>query len=484
MVLIYHPLLRISGSASGCFYETAQSMSTQGRQLFGTDGIRGVAGEFPLTQDSTYLIGRALGHDLIRGTPKAKAVMGQDTRESSGWIADRVAAGLASVGVDVHSAGVITTPGVAYLARSRGFAAGVVISASHNSWTDNGIKVFSGDGFKLTDARELAIEKEIFALLAKPSAMDDTALRIAGPSLPGEAALRRAYIESLAGSVAADLSGLRVLVDCANGAATAEAPELFREPRIQATFTHVTPDGKNINEGCGALHPETLGEMVAASGGKFDLGVTFDGDADRALFCDGAGRVVNGDGVLLLVARDLQSRGKLTGSTVVATTMSNMGVEIALKKSGIRMLRANVGDKYVLEEMLKTGATLGGEQSGHIIFRDGDATTGDGLLTALRVMDVIVRSRRTLAELLSDLKVFPQKIQNVRVREKIPFVQVPEVQRAIDAAERELDGNGRVVVRYSGTEALARVMVEAESEEKMRALTAGIAGEIQKALGV
>jgi len=451
--------------------------------LFGTDGIRGVAGEFPLTAESTYLIGRALGHDLVRNTRSARAVMGQDARESSGWIADRVAAGMAAVGVDVHSAGVITTPGVAYLARSRGFAAGVVISASHNPWTDNGIKVFSGDGFKLTDERELAIEKEIFALLQKPGAADDTALKIARPSLPGETGLRKAYIESLAGSVASDLSGLRVLVDCANGAATAEAPELFGSLRVQATFIHVTPDGKNINEGCGALHPETLGRAVAEAGGKFDLGVTFDGDADRALFCDGAGRVVNGDGVLLLTARDLQARGKLSGSTVVATTMSNMGVEIALKKSGIRMVRANVGDKYVLEEMLKTGATLGGEQSGHIIFRDGDATTGDGLLTALRVMDVIVRSGRSLAELVSDLKVFPQKIQNVRVREKIPFAHVPEVQRAIEAAERELDGNGRVVVRYSGTEALARVMVEAESEEKMQALTAEIAEAIRKTLG-
>jgi phosphoglucosamine mutase len=459
-------------------------MNMQGRQLFGTDGIRGVAGDFPLTKESTYLIGRALGHDLIRNAAKPRAVMGQDTRESSGWIADRVAAGLAAMGVEVHSAGVITTPGVAYLARSRGFAAGVVISASHNPWTDNGIKVFSGDGFKLTDARELAIEGEIFALLGRPGAADDTALKIAGPSLPGEMELRKAYIESLAENVTADLSGLRVLVDCANGAATAEAPELFRELGVQATFTHVTPDGKNINEGCGALHPETLGKTVAESGGKFDLGVTFDGDADRALFCDGSGRVVNGDGVLLLTARDLHERGKLTGDTVVATTMSNMGVEIALKKSGIRMLRANVGDKYVLEEMLKTGATLGGEQSGHIIFRDGDATTGDGLLTALRVMDVIVRSGQSLAELVSDLKVFPQKIQNVRVREKIPFAQVPEVQKAIDSAERELDGNGRVVVRYSGTEALARVMVEAESEEKMKAITAGIAGEIQKTLGV
>jgi phosphoglucosamine mutase len=459
-------------------------MSNQIRQLFGTDGIRGVAGEFPLTAESTYLIGRALGHDLMRGARKAQAVMGQDTRESSGWIADRVAAGLAAVGVEMHSAGVITTPGVAYLARSRGFAAGVVISASHNPWTDNGIKVFSGDGFKLTDARELAIEKEIFALLDRPGRRTIRRLKIARPSPAGEAALRKAYIEALAGSVAADLSGLRVLVDCANGAAAAEAPELFRALGVQVEFVCVAPDGKNINAGCGALHPDTLGKAVLESSGKFDLGVTFDGDADRALFCDGAGRVVNGDGVLLLTARDLQAQGKLAGSTVVATTMSNMGVEIALKKSGIRMLRANVGDKYVLEEMLKTGATLGGEQSGHIIFRDEDATTGDGLLTALRVMDVIVRSRKTLAELVSDLKVFPQKIQNVRVREKIPFAQVPEVQSAIAAAERELDGNGRVVVRYSGTEALARVMVEAESEERMRALAAGIAGEIQKALGV
>lgn len=459
-------------------------MTQQARQLFGTDGIRGVAGEFPLTHQNTYLIGRALGHDLMRATRGPKAVIGQDTRESSRWIGDRVAAGLAAVGVDVYSAGVITTPGIAFLARSRGFAAGVVISASHNPWTDNGIKVFSGDGFKLTDARELAIEKEIFGLLQNPGAADDTALKVPPPCLPGEAGLRQAYVESLAASVATDLKQLRVLVDCAHGAATAEAPELFRRLGIQATFTCITPDGKNINDGCGALHPEQVAREVAASAGKFDLGVTFDGDADRALFCDASGRVVNGDGVLLAAARDLKAQGRLTGNTVVATTMSNMGLEIALKNAGIRMLRANVGDKYVLEEMLKTGATLGGEQSGHIIFRDGGATTGDGILTALRLMDIMARSGRSLAELVADLKVFPQKIQNVRVREKLPFAQVPEVQRAIEAAERELDGNGRVVVRYSGTEALARVMVEAESEEKMQALTAGIAGEIQKALGV
>lgn len=457
---------------------------TEQRQLFGTDGIRGVAGEFPLTTNSTYLIGRALGHDLVRGTRRAQAVIGQDTRESSRWIADRVSEGLAAVGVDVHSAGVITTPGVAYLARARGMAAGVVISASHNPWTDNGIKVFSGDGFKLSDARELAIEKEIFAQLENAVAPDEAALNVPSPSLPGEAELRHAYIQSLASSVTSELSKLRVLVDCANGAATAEAPELFRKVGVQATFIHVSPDGKNINERCGALHPETLGKSVGASAGEFDLGVTFDGDADRALFCDASGRVVNGDGVLLAAARDLHARGKLKNDTVVATTMSNMGLEIALKKSGIRMLRANVGDKYVLEEMLKTGAILGGEQSGHVIFLDGDATTGDGLLTALRLMDIVVRSGKPLAELVGDLKVFPQKIQNVRVKEKVPFAQVPAIQRAINSAEKELDGSGRVVVRYSGTEALARVMVEAESETKMQAVCSAIAGEIEKALGV
>jgi phosphoglucosamine mutase len=457
---------------------------TDPRKLFGTDGIRGVAGEFPLTKQSTYLIGRALGHDLIHAASKAQAVIGQDTRESSRWIADRVAEGLAAVGVDVRSAGVITTPGVAYLARSRKMAAGVVISASHNPWTDNGIKVFSGDGFKLTDTRELAIEKEIFTLLQNPSAADDTAVRVPGPSLPGDADLRHAYVASLAASVSSNLSKLRVLVDCANGAATAEAPELFRSLGIQATFIHISPDGTNINEGCGALHPETIGKVVADSKGQFDLGVTFDGDADRALFCDAAGRVINGDGVLLAAARDLRTQGKLKNDTVVSTTMSNMGLEIALNNSGIKMLRANVGDKYVLEEMLKTGATLGGEQSGHIIFRDADSTTGDGLLTALRLLDIIVRSGKQLAELVADLKVFPQKIQNIRVREKIPFAQIPSVQAAIDAAEHELNGKGRVVVRYSGTEALARVMVEAESQEKMQSLTATISAEIQKALGV
>jgi phosphoglucosamine mutase len=457
-------------------------MTSPIRQLFGTDGIRGLAGEFPLTAESTFLIGGALGHDLVRTDPHARVVIGQDTRESSAWIADQVMLGLVSSGCEVESAGVLTTPGVAYLARSRHSSAGVVISASHNPWTDNGIKVFSGDGYKLPDARELAIEQEIFTLLRNPQPHEPLRTK-PRPSLPGDAQLRRAYIEWLVSNVASDLSRLRVLVDCANGAATAEAPELFRACGIQATFLNAAPDGRNINARCGALHPHMVAKAVAESKGQYDLGITFDGDADRTLFVDAEGRVVNGDGVLLLAARDMRARGALAGSTVVGTTMSNMGLEVALRGSCIRMLRADVGDKYVLEEMLKNGAVLGGEQSGHIIFRDGEATTGDGLLTALRVMEIVARTGCSLAELVSDLKVFPQTIQNVRVREKIPFGELPEIQRAIAAAERELDGNGRVVVRYSGTEALARVMVEAEEEDKMKRLAEAIAGSIKSALG-
>ncbi|MGH9510575.1 MAG: phosphoglucosamine mutase [Terriglobales bacterium] len=459
-----------------------KSTAQPARQLFGTDGIRGIAGEFPLTQESTCLIGFALGHDLVGRNPGARVVIGQDTRESSGWIADRIALGLASAGVTVDSAGVITTPGIAYLARSRKYDAGVVISASHNPWMDNGIKIFSGDGFKLPDAEELSLEREIFSLVRDPNPHSPTAQ--APRTLPGDAGLRRAYIEWLVGSVKANLSGLRVLVDCANGAATAEAPEMFAACGIAASFLGDKPDGRNINRDCGALHPQRIATAVADGNGSFDLGITFDGDADRALFSDECGRIVNGDGILLLAARDFQARNGLPGSTIVATTMSNMGLEIALRASGIRLLRANVGDKYVLDEMLKTGAALGGEQSGHIIFRDGSATTGDGLLTALRVMEIMVRSQKKMSELVADLKILPQTIQNISVREKVPLEEIPEIQRAIQSAEQELNGNGRVVVRYSGTEPLARVMVEAESQERMMALAERIVAAIRDTLGV
>ncbi len=467
------------------------------RKLFGTDGIRGVAGDFPLDTDTVFAIGRALGHHLAANGTPLRVVMGQDTRESSAWIADAVSSGLASVGVAVESAGVVTTPAIAYLARAKEFSAGVVISASHNPWTDNGIKVFGGTGYKLPDEIELDIEREIFAQLDAaggetcgrgrplPHEVAAGGGRATQASLPGDAALRRAYVEWLAASVKpGPLRGMNVVVDCAHGAASALAPEVFRACGISARFLYDSPDGQNINDHCGALHPEIVAKAVVDSGA--DLGITFDGDADRVLFADAGGNVVNGDGILFLAALDLKARGALPQDLIVATTMSNMGLESALLRSGVGMLRAQVGDKYVLEEMQKSKAALGGEQSGHIIFADrssGGATTGDGLLTALRVLDLVARSGKSLGELVTGLEVFPQIIKNVRVREKKPLNDVPEVALAIAEAERRLDTRGRVVVRYSGTEPLARVMVEAASEDEMRATADAIVAAIQKALG-
>jgi len=455
------------------------------RQLFGTDGIRGVAGEYPFDRRTVYAIGRALGQRLAVSERAAGAVIGQDTRESSAWISSVLAAGLEASGVSVVSAGVITTPGVAYLTRANQFAAGIVISASHNPWQDNGIKVFGADGYKLSDQLEHEIEADIFAHIEQlAEGASDTAVSTADV-LPGKQGLRAQYAAWLAALVGdSGLGRLRVLVDCANGAASSIAPLVFRDCGIAADFVHIAPDGRNINAGCGALYPENVARAVAAAGGEYDLGITFDGDADRALLSDAAGHVVNGDGVLLLSARDMKTHVRLHNDTVVATTMSNMGLEAALRRSGIRMLRAPVGDKYVLEEMLKTRATLGGEQSGHIIFRDMDVTTGDGLLTALRVLDVLARTRQPLAELVADMKVFPQEIRNVKVREKLPLEQLPAVMEAIRNAERDLDSNGRVVVRYSGTEKLARVMIEAETEATMRRHTDAIANAIQRVIGV
>lgn len=450
------------------------------RKLFGTDGIRGVAGEYPLDANTVYFIGTALAHHLGGNNGKrVRVIIGQDTRESSAWIGDTLTAGLEAAGAEVAHAGVITTPGVAYLARAREFSAGVVISASHNPWMDNGIKVFGHDGYKLADKIELEIEEEIFSLLKEKRAIQGT---IATKSLPGDAELRSAYVKWLAEVFQkSDLKNLKVVADCANGAASSVAPELFKLCGINAEFTHIQPNGRNINQNCGALHPEVVAREVVER--KADMGICFDGDADRALFADHTGKVVNGDAVLLMAAREKKTRGALVADTVVATTMSNMGLEAALKQSGIKMLRAPVGDKYVLEEMIKTGAVLGGEQSGHIIFKDF-ATTGDGLLTALKVVEKVVLAKKSLAELVSDLKVFPQVIKNVRVREKKPLEQLPAASEAIKAAEAELKDSGRVVVRYSGTEALCRVMIEAESEEQMRKHADAIAGAVQREIGV
>ena len=444
------------------------------RKLFGTDGIRGVAGEYPLDHKTVYAAGRALGDHLPDG-PK-RVVLGQDTRESSSWIAGTLAAGLEEAGVRTESAGVVPTPAVAYLAHTQGFSAGVVISASHNPWRDNGIKVFGGDGYKLPDAVELEIETEIFSLLNAGATANQAA---AAPMLPENARLRMEYLKWMARAIPG-AERLRIVVDCANGAASTIAPDLFSRCGAQAEFTHVAPDGRNINENCGALHPEIVAREVVER--KADLGICFDGDADRALFADSGGHVINGDAILLLLARELKKRGELANDTVVATTMSNMGLEIALRELEIKLLRAPVGDKYVLEEMKKSGAVLGGEQSGHIILAR-EATTGDGLLTAMRVLAIVAAGSRPLAQLVSGLKVFPQTIKNVRVREKRPLDQLPPVMAAIREAERQLDGNGRVNVRYSGTESLARVMVEAESEDVVQRLAGTIAGAIQQTLG-
>jgi len=455
------------------------------RQLFGTDGIRSVAGEYPLDRQTVFAIGRALGQRLAARENNDRVLIGQDTRESSAWISSVLAAGLEASHVKVASAGVITTPGIAYLTRTNHFSAGIVISASHNPWQDNGIKIFGADGYKLSDELEHEIEADIFAHLEQLAEGVSNVVGPAAEMLPGDQELRSQYAHWLADFVAVtDFSKLRVLVDCANGAASTIAPLVFRDCGIAADFLHIEPNGRNINAGCGALYPEHVAQAVAAAKGKYDLGITFDGDADRALFSDAAGRVVNGDGILLLAARDMKTHVMLHNETVVATTMSNLGLEAALRRSEIRMLRAPVGDKYVLEQMLKTGATLGGEQSGHILFRDVDTTTGDGILTALRVLEVIARTGESLAELVADMKVFPQEIKNVHVREKLPLDELTEVARAIRDAERELDGNGRVVVRYSGTERLARVMIEAESEQVMRRHTDAIANAIQQAIGI
>jgi phosphoglucosamine mutase len=455
------------------------------RQLFGTDGIRGIAGEYPLDRRTVYAIGRACGARLARSVPNPRVVLGQDTRESSGWIAEALALGLRDSGCGFASAGVLTTPGVAYLTRTHGFAAGVVISASHNPWQDNGIKLFGSNGMKLADDIEHEIEAEIFEHIDQLTAHQPEAGSLMAQILPGDATLRADYEFWLASSVDARLlRPLRVLVDCANGAASVIAPELFGRLGVHAEALHTAPTGRNINERCGALHPSHVATEIERRRGEFDLGLTLDGDADRALFSDAEGNVVNGDAVLLIAARDMKARAALVNDTVVATTMSNMGLEKALAASGIHMLRADVGDKYVLEQMIKTGATLGGEQSGHILFMDGDSTTGDGLLTALRVMEVVARSGRTLHQLTEDFKVFPQRIRNVKVREKIPMRDLPTVSAAIAAAEQELDGNGRAVIRYSGTEKLARVMIEAESEVLMHKHVHAIAQALHDAIGV
>ncbi len=448
------------------------------RELFGTDGIRGVAGEPPLDAHTAHALGVALGRwskgaskkEHLAGQPEV--LIGMDTRESGQWLAEQVAGGLARSGVVARFAGVITTPGVAYLTRTGHFVAGVMISASHNPYQDNGLKVISHSGYKLPDQVEAELENLIRQWLSTGEAAELKILRV-------DPALDHLYTDYLAGIVKGEFP-LRVAVDCANGSATEVAPHLFTRLGMQVDWLGSKPDGRNINLNCGSLHLENLRARVEETG--VDLGIAFDGDADRALFVSTSGRIVDGDAVLFLAGSALKAAGKLPGDLVVATVMSNLGLEKALERRGIGMLRTPVGDKYVLEEMLRRGAALGGEQSGHVIFTE-HATTGDGILTALRVLETVRDSGRTLDELVEPIQNFPQKLVNVRVKQKKPLANLPSVQREIAAAEQEFGTCGRVVVRFSGTEPLARVMIEAESQSRVDEWTARIAEAIRVELG-
>jgi phosphoglucosamine mutase len=447
------------------------------RHLFGTDGIRGIPGEAPLDEATLMAIGGALGAHLRKKEPRPRILMGMDTRVSSMNLAAQIERGAALAGAELSCAGVITTPGVACLVREKGFSAGVVISASHNPFTDNGVKLISASGTKFSDEVELELEREI---AARRDGTREAGGRAA--ELPqADPALDEYYLGWLRGFAlpGAKLEGMKLVLDCANGAASALGPELFRGLGAQVTVIHARPDGYNINAGCGSLHPESLQKAVVENHAA--LGVAFDGDADRAIFSTAMGRIVDGDGVLLAAARHMKATGTLKGDAVVGTTMSNLGLERVLAAEGLRLVRAPVGDRYVLEEMLRLGANLGGEQSGHVIFLD-DSITGDGLLTAL-IISSLVSIKGPLEMLTAGLVVYPQKIVNVRVREKPPLDSLPGVAQALAEANQALGNRGRIVLRYSGTEALARVMVEAERAEDVERFTQSIAAAIRSAIG-
>lgn len=447
------------------------------RQLFGTDGIRGVAGQYPLDPQTVTAAGVALGEWVrARHSGHPAILIGIDTRESGAGLAAQLAGGAARAGVRPCFAGLITTPGVAHLAKTGDFAAGVMISASHNPYQDNGVKVFDHSGFKLPDEEELALEQRIFALT-------DTELEPQPARLDVNPGLAQSYLDFLASTFPHRLDGLRLVLDCANGAATHLARDLFARLGADVIAIGSRPDGRNINLNCGALHTDGLRQAVLDSAAQ--AGVAFDGDADRAILVSSSGRIINGDAILLILAGKLLSDSRLADRNgqpaVVATVMSNFGLEVALKDKGIRLLRTAVGDKYVLEEMLRCGIPLGGEQSGHVILTDY-ATTGDGMLTALRVLEVMKQSGQPLDSLAAGLQVFPQLLVNVRVKKKRPLEELASVQNEIGAAMAEFNGAGRVVVRFSGTEPLARVMVEGPVPERVEHYAYSIARSIEAEL--
>lgn len=445
-------------------------------ELFGTDGIRGVAGQYPLDEATVLKIGSALDAVLDRSSSPVKVVLGQDTRESSRWISRSLASALAAHGTEVVDAGIITTPGVAFLTRQCGFSAGVMVSASHNPFQDNGIKIFTSKGTKLGETQELAIEGLMKSLPDVPLGGRNIAPNVT----PG---MVEHYVEFLANLIPAgkSLSGFRLVVDCANGAASRVAPLLMSRLGINARLLNAAPDGRNINRNCGSLHPREMAEVTRATGA--DLGVAFDGDADRAIFATAQGRVADGDHVLYAIAPFLHRHGNLRGEAVVGTLMTNLALELALAGYHIGLKRTAVGDKYVLQEMLRSGISLGGEASGHIIFADL-SLAGDGMITLLEILRLMNETERPLGELLRCYQPFPQLIRNVRVRERRPLEEIPAVAKAIAASCLELGQSGRIVVRYSGTEPLARVMVEGPEAEAVENHTRRIAAAIESVLGV
>jgi len=429
--------------------------------LFGTDGVRGKAGERPLDAATIRRLGaalvRALRHDGA-ASPAIRFLAGRDTRESGAWIERELAYGIQSQGGSYTSTGVVPTPAIAYLTPRLGYSAGIVISASHNPFEDNGIKVFSGAGEKFTETLERHVE----------SIIADTSW-----SVPGDTAgpveeldVRSEYLAHLRDILPANhRTGMRIAIDCANGATATVAPRLFSEMGFEVSSIGVTPDGRNINLACGSTAPEKLARLVVE--GQHAMGVAFDGDGDRAIFVDGTGQIVDGDAVMLMCAKQMKAEGRLKGNAIVATVMSNIGLELALKEAGIGIVRCAVGDKYVMEEMMRRDLSLGGEQSGHIIFSEY-LFTGDGLATALNVLRTMSAARRELSDLASELTTYPQVLLNLRVRQKVDLQTVPEIATVIASVESKVAGNGRLLVRYSGTEPLLRVMLEGQDPATIR----------------
>jgi len=441
-------------------------------KLFGTDGIRGEAGVAPLDRETLRRVGRALARRLEDSTPRI--LIGRDTRASGPDLETWLQEGIRAGGGETVSAGVITTPAIAVLVRRFGFSAGLMISASHNPFPDNGVKVFSGDGCKSSEALELAIETDV------AQAGDDPGVEEM-PLLSPDPTLHEEYTRFLESTLppATTFPSLRMVLDCANGAAHQVGPSLLARLGLEVTPMGVSPDGRNINSSCGSTHPEKMAHRVVELG--CDFGAALDGDGDRLLLADHRGSIVDGDAILLLCGRRLKSESKLPASGIVATVMSNLALEKTLAKEGIRLCRTRVGDKYVAEEMARQGMSLGGEQSGHIIFSDF-SPSGDGLLTLLQVLRVMAAEGKSLAE-LANLEPYPQILINVRVKQTPEIDSVPEIARAMDAAEQQLGSRGRILVRYSGTEPLLRIMMEGPEEREIHTLSESIGDAARKTIG-